>query len=83
MWDGSAVFCQSTLSVYLCIWSTLLGSAVLFQFSLSLTLSLSHTHTHTNTLDRWRSYRTKCIVSKAHLKGISVFVNAVQQQLVV
>ncbi len=27
MWDGSAVFC---LSVYLCIWSTLLGSAVLF-----------------------------------------------------
>ncbi len=30
MWDGSAVFCRSTLSVYLCIWSTLLGSAVLF-----------------------------------------------------
>ncbi len=30
MWDGSAVFCRRTLSVYLCIWSTLLGSAVLF-----------------------------------------------------
>ncbi len=30
MWDGSAVFCRSTLSVYLCIWSTLSGSAVLF-----------------------------------------------------
>ncbi len=30
MLDGSAVFCRSTLSVYLCIWSTLLGSAVLF-----------------------------------------------------
>ncbi len=31
MWDGSAVFCCRTLSVYLCIWSILLGSAVLFQ----------------------------------------------------
>ncbi len=30
MWDGSAVFCCRTLSVYLCIWSILLGSAVLF-----------------------------------------------------
>ncbi len=30
MWDGSAVFCRSTLSVYLCIWSTLSGSAVLY-----------------------------------------------------
>ncbi len=30
MWDGSAVFCRRTLSVYLCIWRTLLGSAVLF-----------------------------------------------------
>ncbi len=30
MWDGSAVFCHRTLSVYLCIWSTLLESAVLF-----------------------------------------------------
>ncbi len=30
MWDGSAVFCCRTRSVYLCIWSILLGSAVLF-----------------------------------------------------
>ncbi len=30
MWDGSAVFCCRTLSVCLCIWSILLGSAVLF-----------------------------------------------------
>ncbi len=30
MWDGSAVFCHRTLSIYLCIWSILLGSAVLF-----------------------------------------------------
>ncbi len=39
MWDGSAVVCRRTLFVYLCIWSTLLGSCK-NQFNIELLFQL-------------------------------------------
>ncbi len=91
MWDGSALFCHSTLSVYLCIWSTLLGSAVLFpsdtghsvntisalSVSPSPSPSLNPPHCHTEKTAPSIPLYTHFLrmTFSLHVKSFEVFVN--------